>query len=379
MFALIYYSNVKKSFMEKLIPFTSIDLARVTNHRSGEIKFGEKMVIIPKHVQSVAYFLTESPARYVLFGVAEDIGVRANFGRPGASSAWESAIKSIANIQYNKFCKGNDIIILGQLDVAEEMAEAEQLNFHNIADRQKFNDLVVRIDKEVCHIVSVIVKAGKIPIIIGGGHNNSYGNIKGTALAKGKPVNAINFDAHSDFRILEGRHSGNGFSYAFEEGFLNKYFIFGLHENYTSKKVLSKIKKISTRVRYNTYDEISIRKLKNFENEMSIAHQFVNDEAYGIEIDLDAIPNIASSAMTISGFSVEQLRQFIHVFGKHKNAAYLHICEGAPDLGEEKNNHLIGKLIGYLITDFMKANDPNPEIISDMPVNFTEVKSTSIK
>jgi formiminoglutamase len=35
------------------------------------------------------------------------------------------------------------------------------------------------------------------------GHNNSYGNIKGSALAKGKPINAINFDAHSDFRILE--------------------------------------------------------------------------------------------------------------------------------------------------------------------------------
>jgi hypothetical protein len=32
-------------------------------------------------------------------------------------------------------------------------------------------------------------------------------------------VNAINFDAHSTF-ILEGRHSGNGFSYAYEEGFL---------------------------------------------------------------------------------------------------------------------------------------------------------------
>jgi formiminoglutamase len=29
--------------------------------------------------------------------------------------------------------------------------------------------------------------------------------------------------------ILEfrGRHSGNGFSYAYEEGFLKKYFVFG--------------------------------------------------------------------------------------------------------------------------------------------------------
>ena len=365
--------------MEKLIRFTSIDLARITNHRSGEVKFGEKMILIPKETTAIDDFLKNSASRFVLFGIPEDIGVRANYGRPGAHSAWDSTIKCIANIQFNKFCKGNDLIILGQLDVSEEMEESKSLDYHNINDRRKFNDLVVKIDKEVAHIISIIVKANKIPIIIGGGHNNSYGNIKGTALAKGKPVNAINFDAHSDFRILEGRHSGNGFSYAFEEGFLQKYFIFGLHENYTSKKVLSKIKKLHNRVRFNTYDEIGIRKFKIFEKELEIAHNFIKEEPYGIEIDLDAIPNIASSAMTISGFSVEQLRQFVHYFGKNQNASYLHICEGAPDLGEEKNNHLIGKLIGYLITDFMKSNDPTQRTIAAMDVNYTEVKSTSIK
>ena len=61
--------------------------------------------------------------------------------------------------------------------------------------------------------------------------------------------------------------------------------------------------------------------------------------------------------MTLSGFSIEELRQFITFFGKHKNAAYLHICEGAPELSDDKNNHLIGKLIGYLITDFIKSNN----------------------
>lgn len=365
--------------MEKLIPFSSLDLARITNHRSGEIKFGEKMMVVPKNINSITDFLTHASVRYVIFGIPEDIGVRANFGRPGANSAWDSAIRSIANIQFNNFSKGDELLVLGQLDVAEEMAAAEHLNYHNIADRKKFNDLVVKIDKEVAHIISIIVRAGKVPIIIGGGHNNSYGNIKGTALAKGKPVNAVNFDAHSDLRILEGRHSGNGFSYAFEEGFLHKYFIFGLHENYTSKEVMSKIKKIYARVRYNTYDEIAIRKNKSFEKEMETAYNFIKGEPYGIEIDLDAIPNIASSAMTISGFSVEQVRQFVHHFGKNQNASYLHICEGAPDLGEEKNNHLIGKLMGYLITDFMKANDPMVGIISNMPVDFSEVKSTSIK
>jgi formiminoglutamase len=342
--------------MEKLIPFTVNDLAKVTNHRSGEIKFGEKMIVIPKGADKIN-FLKESEAKYVLLGIPEDIGVRANYGRPGAASAWQSAIKSIANIQHNRFCKGSQIIVLGQINVAEEMRDVENLDFNDIDDRSKLSQLVEKIDKEVSHIIFTIIKAGKTPIIIGGGHNNAYGNIKGSALAKGKPINAINFDAHSDFRILEGRHSGNGFSYAYEEGFLKKYFIFGLHENYTSKSVLDIIKKLEDRVRYNTYDSVNIRKEKEFNKEMIMALEFIKNDSFGIEIDLDAIPNIASSAMTISGFSVEELRQFVSFFGQHKNATYLHICEGAPDLDDAPNNNLIGKLIGYLITDFIKANN----------------------
>ncbi len=341
--------------MDKLIPFLITDLAKVTNHRSGEIKFGEKMQTVPKGADAMT-FLKESTARYALLGIPEDIGVRANFGRPGTASAWESAIRSIANIQHNRFCKGSQMLVLGTIDVAAEMRAAQQLDFHNITHRKQFNNLVESIDKEVAHIISVIVRAGKIPIVIGGGHNNAYGNIKGTALAHGKAINAINFDAHSDFRILEGRHSGNGFSYAYDQGFLKKYFIFGLHENYTSKNVLDIIKKIDDRVRYNTYDEIAIRREKDFGQEMESAFGFIKTDRYGVEIDLDAIPNIASSAMTLSGFSIEELRRFVSFFASHANASYLHICEGAPDLGEEKNNHLIGKLIGYLVTDFIKAN-----------------------
>ena len=340
--------------MEKLIPFSLADLAKVTNHRSGEVKFGEKMLTVPKG-ENCHDYLKNCEAKSALFGIPEDVGVRANYGRLGAASAWESAISSIANIQHNRFCKGSQILVLGKLDVSQEMEEAKDLDFHNTADRKKLSSLVEKIDKDVVHIVSTIIKSGKTPIIIGGGHNNAYGNIKGTALGIGKPINAVNFDAHSDFRILEGRHSGNGFSYAYEEGFLKKYFIFGLHENYTSKNVLDNLKKLEDRVCYNTYDEIKVRNQKNFLQELNTAFDFIKSDAFGIEIDLDALPNIASSAMTMSGFSVEELRQFVYFFGNHRNAAYLHICEGAPELGEEKNNHLIGKLIGYLVTDFIKS------------------------
>ena len=342
--------------MDKLIRFTNADLSKITNYRSGEVKFGEKITIIPQDIEIVDY-LASCEEKFVLFGIPEDIGIRANHGRPGANSAWESAVKSIANIQHNKFNKGSDIIILGELDVAEEMKAVKNLDFNITSDRLKMSDLVVAIDKEVAHIITQIVKAGKIPIIIGGGHNNSYGNIKGTALAKGKSINAINFDAHSDFRILEGRHSGNGFSYAFEEGFLKKYFIFGLHESYTTKSVLTELKKLQDKIQFNTYDEVNIRREKNFDDEMRFAKAFINNDFFGLEIDLDSLPNIPSSAMTLSGFSVEELRRFIYFFGSCENASYLHICEGAPSLDNDKNNHLVGKLIGYLVTDFIKGKN----------------------
>jgi formiminoglutamase len=341
--------------MEKLILFKQTDLAKITKHRSGEIKFGEKMITIPKEAD-IESFLKISEAKYVLLGIPEDVGIRANNGQAGAASAWEMAIKNIANIQHNRFCKGSQIIVLGRLDVAEIMAAVENLDFNSIEDRLKMTQLVEKLDKDVSHIIFNIVKAGKIPIIIGGGHNNSYGNIKGSALAKGWPINAINFDSRSDFRILEGRHNGNGFSYAFNQGFLKKYFIFGLHENYTSKSVLDLIKKSEDPIRYVTYDSIKIRCEKNFYQELIHAYEYINTDVYGVEIDLGSIPNIASSTMTLSGFSVEELRQFVNLMAKHKNATYLHICEGAPDLAYEKNSNAIGKLISYLVTDFIKGN-----------------------
>src|SRR4029079_878648 len=130
--------------------FTKSDLAKVTSFRNGEIKFGEKMHTIPKDAD-IEEFLVSCEAKYVLLGIPEDIGVRANFGRPGTASAWECAIKSIANIQHNRFCKGSQIIVLGQINVAEEMRNVENLDFNDIDDRSKLSQLVEKIDKEVSH------------------------------------------------------------------------------------------------------------------------------------------------------------------------------------------------------------------------------------
>ena len=340
--------------MEHLKVFTNKDLAQLTNYRSGELKFGEKVQLIPSG-HSVTEFLSTNEAQFVLFGIPEDIGVQANGGRKGAASAWKDTVKSILNIQHNKFCKGSNLTILGYLDFQNEITMAANLEINQPEHRKELHTLVSTIDKEVCHLVSIIVKSGKIPIIIGGGHNNSYGNIKGSALAKGQKINAINLDAHTDFRALEGRHSGNGFSYAFDEGFLKKYFAFGLHENYNSKAIIEIFRKNEESLQFNTYEEIKIRQTKRFSQELDDALAFIGDDYFGIELDLDSLPNIASSAMTSTGFSLEDARRFVDFFGRNENSIYLHIAEGAPNLAEEKSQHLVGKLIAYLITDFMKS------------------------
>jgi len=259
----------------------------------------------------------------------------------------------LLNTQNSHFNGANQLLVLGHLDFTAEQKQLSKWKQSNPKDIKKARKLVETIDKEVTNHIYNIVKAGKIPIIIGGGHNNAYGNIKGTSLALNKRINVINFDAHTDFRALEGRHSGNGFSYACAEGFLNRYFIFGIHKNYTSQNILDEVLTTNKSIEHNTFEAIEVEKTSKFKPEMKKALNFISRGKFGIEIDCDAITNIPSSAQTPSGFSVNKARQFVHFFGKHNNVSYLHICEAAPT---KKTAIQVGKLISYLITDFIRAN-----------------------
>jgi formiminoglutamase len=113
-------------------------------------------------------------------------------------------------------------------------------------------------------------------------------------------------------------------------------------------KTLKKIKSI----KHNSYEAIEVRNELDFNTELEEALNHVSDNKFGIEIDCDAIENIPSSAISPSGFSVKQARQFVNHFSSHENASYLHICEAAPT---KKTETKVGKLITYLITDFIRA------------------------
>lgn len=330
--------------MSMLKIYSENDISSILKKRPGETKFGEKISFVEKIED-----LRKHPAKYVLLGIPEDMGVRANYGNPGTSKAWEAALGSFLNIQCNTFTNPVNMILLGEIDCDVQMKQAESITSNGNHFAEELGELVSQIDHKVSYIVTEIIAAGKFPIIIGGGHNNSFGNLMGTSKGLESKVNCINFDAHTDFRSLEHRHSGNGFSFAFEDGYLDKYFIFGLHRNYTSEAVFNAMEKNSKRIRFNLFEDISVKRTLSFSEALKEAESFCCDKNFGIELDMDAIANMGSSAISPSGFSVEEARIFVNHFSKMKNASYLHICEGAPALGMFPNQ--VGKTIAYLISD----------------------------
>jgi formiminoglutamase len=330
--------------MSLLKIYSEKDIASFLNKRIGETKFGEKVSFIKTFDD-----LKNHPAKYVLLGIPEDIGVRANFGNPGTSKAWEAALGSLLNIQHNHLTNAENVILLGEIDCETQMKQAENISKEENHYAEALGELVTQIDHKVSEVVKKIIEAGKFPIIIGGGHNNSFGNLKGTSGALQKPINCINFDAHTDFRALEHRHSGNGFSYAFENGFLERYFIFGLHRNYTSESVFNTIDKNTKRVKFNLFEDISVKQILSFSEALQEAENFCCKDNFGIELDLDAIEMMGSSAISPSGFTFTEARKFVSHFSKNEMARYLHICEGAPSAGVFPNQ--VGKTIAYLVSD----------------------------
>jgi len=337
--------------MKHLKQYSKEYITSLTRKRSGETKLGECVQTL-----SAGSALKDSSAKFVLLGLPEDIGVRANLGRGGAHTAWQPALTNILNMQSNDFLKGDELLVLGHVNFDDLMKHSEQ------ADTKGLRELTAEADERVSETVRAIVAAGKIPVLIGGGHNNSYGNIKGTAqglLDCGKSeaakINVINSDAHTDFRAMEGRHSGNGFSYAFHEGFLDKYAVVGLHENYNSQNVLEELRKHPKQIKFSFFEDIFVREELSFKEAVRYATGFTKEGFCGIELDMDTVQNIPSSAKTSSGISANQARQYVSWCAKNTRAAYLHIAEAAPVLSHIKTDNKTGKLIAYLVTDFIKG------------------------
>ena len=322
---------------------TAAQLADLTNVRVGEEKLGQHM-----RVPESENWLQNSDCKFLLLGIPEDIGVRANGGVGGTQTLWPAFLRVFANIQHTDALRGENILLAGHFDFQEWLRESQE------ADLPTLRKLVAKIDDEVFLLIEKIVAAGKIPIVIGGGHNNSYPLLKGASLAKKQSINCINLDAHSDFRQMEGRHSGNGFRYAMHEKFLAKYAMVGLHRNYNSQAIVGEMA-ANANVHFSFLEDLLLSGKSAFSEMMQAGFSHCAGAPTGIELDIDCIEDALASAATPCGISTLEARQFLVSASQHSNVAYLHLAEGAVELADGRHDAGMGKLVGYLVADFIRA------------------------
>jgi formiminoglutamase len=342
--------------------YSKQDLNYLTKLRRFETKVGEMIQVIDDQ-NNLEKSLNDTISKYALIGIPEDIGVRANMGVGGTDTAWLPFLQSFLNIQSNDFLLGDEVLIMGHFDFGDVQFLIDKNAQDESEKLEAYRHAVNTIDDEVEGLIKLVTAAQKIPIVVGGGHNNAYPLIKGTAKGLHKAgliplaqINCINLDAHTDYRPLEGRHSGNAFRYAEEDGYLAKYCVIGMHENYIPQNVWVDIVN-NPFIDCITFEDIFIHEKRTFLQAVAHAANFTEDNFTGIELDLDSIANALASASTPSGITPQHARQFANFTGMEKRTAYFHICEGAARLINGRMDEGIGKLISYLVSDFIKASE----------------------
>jgi formiminoglutamase len=305
----------------------------------GSVQFGQVVETASTGIENLP-----DDVKYALIGIPEDIGVRANLGREGASEAWIEFLKAFLAFQHSDHNDPGRFCVLGEVQVEDLIKKAHGLDASNHTDRRKLSSLVAEVDERVYQVCSWIKTFDLTPIFIGGGHNNCYPVLK--ALGESDPIDCINIDAHTDLRSPNGRHSGNGFSHALKDGVLGYYFMLGLNQNYLS---LPMRKQIQDNQNLMFKDLASVQ--SDPEAAVSAALNFVNTNSFGLEIDMDVVADFPSSAQSPLGINFKELTRMVDKIQNQSASRpkYIHICEAAPRYGYSGQ---AGKALAHLVNLF---------------------------
>lgn len=133
-----------------------------------------------------------------LLGFCSDVGVKRNLGRIGAVNGPDAIRKTMVNLAVH-FDEAYQLLDGGNVVVSGDQLENGQ--------------------KELGMYVQKLLTADIFPVLLGGGHEISYGHVKGVMdHFDGKKIGVINFDPHFDLRDYpQGAHSGSWANQLFEE------------------------------------------------------------------------------------------------------------------------------------------------------------------
>lgn len=296
--------------------------------REGETRLWEKLV----------FGSPQAETKYLILGISEDHGPQWNKGLPGANYGFRACIEKFGHMQSNLFLDGSEIGILGEIQQKEGFSQT-----HNHIEE---------LDKLVEDTINNHLQDHQQLIVIGGGHNNALPLLR-VANKRFGLNSCINIDPHADLRSMEERHSGNPFSFAWQEGVLQQYHVLGLHEAYNNTYILNQFEQEN--MSYQSFESFLDSPADFLLKLDSILNTF--PDRVQLDIDLDSIPFMPSSAWTPSGFSLDQVRSFLRLLARTKSIPILHLPEGAPKTEEELRFY--SKSLAYLMSDFIKVQNNN--------------------
>ena len=278
----------------------------------------------------------------------------------GSELGWQAFLAKFLNLQANQFIASSKVLLLGEVDCSDVMQRAKSLNNQVPEELSTLRKLCSEIDDLATDVLKMIFDAGLEPIVIGGGHNNCYPIIKALSQSSKQACCAINLDPHADFRAPEGRHSGNGFSYAHQENYLHDYHVIGMHELKNNQAILDGMHQAG--FSYDSYQAIKVRQQITLQqaNQNALARMQAHGLPMGIEVDVDSISYMPVSAFTNCGLTVCEAEQFVYQLALNPNTCYLHLCEAAPAnhaSGVEQGKNEAGQILAALVASYLSGRE----------------------
>lgn len=328
--------------------------------RVGEQRLGEVLAQLPSIADLASYQTALEQAwrdgqRIVVVGVPESIGPRANLGRGGAEDGWQAALKGLLNLQANALVASELLLIAGAVVTDDLQQQSLDLDPTDNQQLEQLRDLCGQLDERVSAVLQPAFAQGFAVILIGGGHNNAYPLLSSLAEVTEIPVGAINLDPHADFRACEGRHSGNGFSYAYQHGALAHYHVVGLHPAKNNARSLQRLQQAE-------FTWVTLQQL--WDQPWAEQLQAIDQRStgwqcpFGIEIDIDALYAAPASAINFIGLSIQHAATLVSRLAANPQARYLHLAEAAPSLhpqGRSSGDIATAQILSELVLAYLQG------------------------
>lgn len=348
--------------MNNLNIYSEQSVNKFAQYREGETKVWQALSYIDARLslKNALYDAASYGIKYVLLGIPEDIGPRANLGNGGAELGWHAFLKKFLNLQANQFIAHEKLLLLGEIECSDLISQANELDLSEQTSVAQIRNLCHQVDERATPVLQAIFDAGLEPIIIGGGHNNCYPIIEALHQSTQSQCCAINLDPHADFRALEGRHSGNGFSYAYDAHYLADYHVIGMHELKNNQAIIDAMHNAG--FTYDSYQSLYVRQEKTLNQSIATALTRMKDKQLpmGIEVDVDSISYMPVSAFTNCGVTVADAERFIYQLALSPYTRYLHLCEAAPinhANGLNQGSDEAGQVLAALVNSYLMGRE----------------------